>query len=154
MAPAKRYASKHAKATQRHRLGTQERHERQPRQAQHDIEALRHALDDLGVPDNLVIAIAGRLRAQKKWLGKLCGLMFPTLFGCLNAYELSRTRGWDKHVPARLLGALPKRSWLQRLRTRGQDILAPRWRHIASMRAATRSRWQGTWGLDDAVFRT
>jgi hypothetical protein len=56
------------------------------------------------------------LRAQKKLLGKIFALMFPTLFGCINAYELTRTRGWDKNLPSRILGALPKRSWLKRLR--------------------------------------
>ena len=79
--------------------------------------------------------------------------MFPTLFGCLNANELTRTRGWDKHLPSRILGALPKRSWLKRLRKLGQDILVSLWRHIESMSAATRSRWQWAWILDDSVFR-
>ena len=123
MAPAKRYARKHAKAKKRQRLNAQERHEHQQRQAQRDIEALHQALHDLGLPDNLVTEIEGRLRAQKKWLGKIFGLMFPTLFGCINAYELTRTRGWDKNLPSRMLGALPKRSWLKRLRKLGHDVL-------------------------------
>jgi hypothetical protein len=69
--------------------------------------------------------IRARLRAQKKLLGKIVGLMFPTLFGCIHASELSRTRGGDKNLPARLLGALPKRSWLKRLRRLGVDVLVP-----------------------------
>ena len=153
MAPAKRYARKHAKAKKRQRLNAQERHEHQQRQAQRDIEALHQALHDLGLPDNLVTEIEGRLRAQKKWLGKIFGLMFPTLFGCINAYELTRTRGWDKNLPSRMLGALPKRSWLKRLRKLGHDVLGSLWRHIEAMSEATRSRWQWTWVLDDSVFR-
>ena len=78
------------------------------KQAQRDIEALHHALHDLGVSDNLITEIKGRLRAQKKLLSTIFGLMFPTLLGCIHAYELTRTRGWDKHLPFRLLGALPK----------------------------------------------
>jgi len=153
MAPAKRYARKHAKAKKRQRLKAQERHEHQQRQAQRDIEALHQALHDLGLPDNLVTEIAGRLRAQKKWLGKIFGRMFPTLFGCINASELTRTRGWDKNLPSRLLGALPQRSWLKRLRKLGHDVLGSLWRHIEAMSEATRSRWQWPWVLDDAVCR-
>ena len=153
MSPAKRYARKQAQAITRRRLHAKERHERQQRQAQRDIAALHQALQDLGLPDNLVTEIEGRLRAQKKLLGKIFGLMFPTLFGCGSAYELPRTRGWDKNLPSRILGALPKRSWLKRLRKLGQDVLASLWRHIESMSAATRSRWQWTWVLDDSVFR-
>ena len=153
MSPAKRYARKQAQAITRRRLHAKERHERQQRQAQRDIAALHQALQDLGLPDNLVTEIEGRLRAQKKLLGKIFGLMFPTLFGCGSAYELPRTRGWDKNLPSRILGALPKRSWLKRLRKLGQDVLASLWRHIESMSDATRSRWQWTWVLDDSVFR-
>jgi hypothetical protein len=153
MSPAKRYAKKHAKAITRRRLNAKERHERQQQQAQRDIEALHQALQDLGLPENLVAEIEGRLRTQNKLLGKIFGLMFPTLSDCINAYELTRTRGWDKNLPSRLLGALPKRSWLKRLRKLGQDILGPLWRHIESMSEATRSRWQWTWVLDDSVFR-
>jgi DDE superfamily endonuclease len=153
MSPAKRYAKKQVKAITRRRLNAKERHERQQRQAQRDIEALHQALYDLGLPDDLVTEIEGRLRAQQKLLGKIFGLMFPTLFGCINTYELTRTRGWDKNLPSRILGALPQRSWLKRLRKLGQDILVSLWRHIASMSAATRSRWQWSWVLDDSVFR-
>ena len=80
--------------------------------------------------------------------------MFPTMFGCVNAFELTRARGWDKNVPSRMLGALPKRSWLKRLRKLGQDVLGSLWRHVEAMSAATRSRWQWTWALDDSVLRT
>ena len=150
---ARQDAKKQHKALNRRRRNAQERQQRQQRQAQRDIEALRHALDDLGFPDNLVIEIAGRLRAQKKLRGTIFGLMFPTLFGCRSAYALSCVRGWDKPLPSHLLSALPKRSWLTRLRTRAQDILVPLWRRVESMRPATQSRWQWTWVWDDAVLR-
>jgi hypothetical protein len=79
--------------------------------------------------------------------------MFPTLFGCRSAYELTCVRGWDKNMPSRLLSALPKRSWLKRLRKLALDVLTPLWRHVESMSQATRSRWQWTWVWDDSVFR-
>jgi hypothetical protein len=153
MSPAKRYASKQAKAIKRRRLNARERHERRQREAQRAIDALHQGLHALGLPNDLVAEIEGRLRMQKKLLGKIFGLMFPTLFGCVTAYELTRTRGWDKNLPSRLLGALPKRSWLKRLRKLGHDVLGTLWRHIVSMSEATRSRWQWTWVLDDSVFR-
>jgi hypothetical protein len=153
MALSKRYVKKHAKAKHRQRLNAHARHQRQQQHAQRDINALHQALHDLGLPGNLVLEIEGRLKAQKKLLGKLFGLMFPTLFGCTSAYELTRVRGWDKNLPSRLLGALPKRSWLKRLRKLGHDILSPLWRHVESMSAATRSRWQWSWVWDDSVFR-
>ena len=85
MTPRRRYAKKQTKAINRRRLTAQERHQRQPRQAQRDIEALHQALNDLGLPDNLAIEIEGRLRAHKKLRGTLFGLMFPPLFGCRSA---------------------------------------------------------------------
>ena len=153
MTPTRQYARKQAKAIKRRRLNAKERHERQQRQAQRDIEALHQALTQLGLPDHLVLEIEGRLKAQKKLLGKIFGLMFPTLFGATSTYELTRVRGWDKNLPSRILEALPKRSWLKRLRKLGQDILVPLWRHTESMSAATQSRWQWSWVWDDTVFR-
>src|SRR2546421_1277746 len=153
MSRTKRYVKKHAKAINRRRLHAKARHEQQQRQAQRDIDALHQALYDVGLPDDLVLEIEGRLRTQKKLLGKIFGLMFPTLFGCRSAHELTRTRGWDKNMPSRLLAALPKRSWLKRLRQLGHDILSALWRHSESKSAATCSRWQWTWVWDDTVFR-
>jgi hypothetical protein len=65
---------------------------------------------------------------------------------------LCRVRGWDKHWPSRLLSALPKRSWLKRLRRLGLEVLVPLWRHVETKSAATQSRWQWTWATDDSVF--
>jgi len=119
MSPRKRDAKQQAKTRQRRRLKAQERLERDRRQAQHAAEALEQALDDLGLPADLVAEIEGRLRSQQKLLGKIVGVMFPALFGCRTNSELCRVRGWDKNLPSRLLRALPKRSWLKRLRRLG-----------------------------------
>jgi hypothetical protein len=52
-----------------------------------------------------------------------------------------------------MLGALPKLSWITRLRRLGLEVLVPLWRHAASKSEATRSRWQWTWVGDDSVFK-
>ena len=152
MSPIKRYAKKHAKARQHRRLKAHERLERDQRQAQRAAEALHHALEELGLPADLVVEIEGRLHSQHKLLGKIVGVMFPALFGCRTPSELCRVRGWDKHWPSRLLGALPKRSWLKRLRRLGLEVLEPVWRHVHDKSPATQSRWQWTWVWDDSVF--
>src|SRR5712692_824232 len=152
MAPSKRYAKKQAKARQRRRLQVHERLERDRRQAQQAAEALHQALEDLGLPANLVGEIEGRLRSQHTLLGKMVGVMFPALFGCRTPSELCRVRGWDKQWPSRILGALPKRSWLKRLRRLALEVLEPIWRHVAHKSPATQSRWQWTWIWDDSVF--
>ena len=69
MTPTRQYAKKQAKAIKRRRLNAKERHERQQKQAQRDIEALHQALLDLGMPDDLILEIEGRLRSQKKTAG-------------------------------------------------------------------------------------
>jgi hypothetical protein len=153
MSLAPRHSKKHAKARQRRRLKAQERLERDRRQAQQVAEALQQALDALGLPEDLVTEIVGRLRSQQQLLGKIVGMMCPLLFGCRTNTELCRVRGWDKNLPSRLLSALPKRSWLKRLRRLGLEVLGPLWRHAASKSAATRSRWQWTWVVDDSVFK-
>ena len=153
MSPSTRSMKKHAKARRRRYRTAQERLAHDRRQAQRAAEALQQALDELGLPENLVAEIEGRLRSQQKLLSKIVGVMFPPLFGCRTNTELCRVRGWDKNLPARLLGALPKRSWIKRLRRLGLEVLEPLWRHAASASAATRSRWQWTWVADDSVFK-
>jgi len=69
MSPTTRYIKKHAKARQRRRRTAQERLARDRRQAQHATEALQQALDELGLPEDLVTEIEGRLRSQHKLLG-------------------------------------------------------------------------------------
>ncbi len=153
MIPSTRDAKKYTKARKRRYLKAQERLERDRRQAQHAATVLAQALQDVGLPAHLVAEIEGRLRSQKKLLGKIVGVMCPPLFGCRTNTELCRVRGWDKHLPSRVLGALPKRSWIKRLRRLGVDVLVPLWRHAASKSEATRSRWQWTWVGDDSVFK-
>jgi hypothetical protein len=148
-----RHAKQHAKARQRRRFTAQERLARDRRQAQQAAQALEQTLKDLGLPENLVAEIEGRLRKQQQLLGKIVGLMCPPLFGCRTNSELCRVRGWDKNLPSCLLGALPKRSWLKRLQRLGVEVLVPLWRYAASASAATRSRWQWTWVGDDSVFK-
>ena len=55
MSPRTRNAKQQIKARQRRRLHAQERLARDRRQAQHAAEALQQALDDLGLPEDLVI---------------------------------------------------------------------------------------------------
>jgi DDE superfamily endonuclease len=153
MAPMKRYAKKQAKAIPRRRLNVQQRLRQQRAQAQRYIEAIHPALADLGVPDTLVAEIKGRLQTQPQLLGKIVGIMFPTLFGCRQGHELTRVRGWHKNIPTRLWGALPKRSGLKRLRRLALEILISLWRHIHNQSASTQSRWQWRWVVDDSVFR-
>src|SRR2546425_545276 len=71
MSPAKRYAKKQAKASQRRRRHAQERLDRDRRQAQQAAEALHQALEELGLPDTLGSEIEGRLESQQKLLGKI-----------------------------------------------------------------------------------
>jgi hypothetical protein len=153
MSPSKRSTKKHVKARRRRYRKAHERLERDRRQAQHAAEALQQALDGLGLPEDLVTEIEGRLHSQHKLLGKIVGVMCPPLFGCRTNTELCRVRGWDKNLPSRLLSALPKRSWIKRLRRLGLEVLVPLWRHAASKSEATRSRWQWTWVADDSVFK-
>jgi hypothetical protein len=149
----KRNAKQHVKARRRRCLKTHERLARDRRQAQHAATVVEQALQDLGLPENLVAEIEGRLRSQQKLLGKIVGVMCPPLFGCRTNTELCRVRGWDKNLPSRLLGALPKRSWSKRLRRLGLEVLVPLWRYATSKSEATRSRWQWTWVGDDSVFK-
>jgi hypothetical protein len=70
MSPRTRDAKHHTNASKRRRLKAQERLARDRRQAQHAAEALQQTLDSLGLPEDLVTEIAGRLRSQHKLLGK------------------------------------------------------------------------------------
>ena len=65
MSLATRYAKKQAKNRRRRRRTAQERLARDRRQAQHAAEALQQALNDLGLPEDLVTEIEGRLRSPQ-----------------------------------------------------------------------------------------
>jgi hypothetical protein len=97
-------SKRQAKARQRRRRAAAERLQRDQAQAQRAIEALEQALHDLGLPENLVKELEGRLRRQQRLLGKIFGVMFPSLFGCRTPFELARVRGWDKNLVRRESG--------------------------------------------------
>jgi hypothetical protein len=94
-----------------------------------------------------------RLKTVGKLWGNIFGMMCPTRFGCHTADELTRVRGWDKHLPAKVLGALPKRTWVQPWPRRSQDFLVRLWHHVEAKSPATRRRWPWTWVGDDRVFK-
>ena len=73
MSPRIRDAQKYAKARRRRYRKAHERLERDRRQAQQAAEALQQALNDLGLPEDLVTEIEGRLRSQKSSWGKSSG---------------------------------------------------------------------------------
>src|SRR6266849_2124350 len=152
MSLSKRYANKQAKASTRRRPSAPARLQRDRRQAQRAAEARHQALEAWGLPETRVTEIAGRLRRHHQRLGTMVGRRFPALCGCRTPSALCRGRGWDTHGPARLRGALPKRSWLKRLRRLSQEVLEPIWRPVAHTSPATQSRWQWTWVWDDAGF--
>ena len=77
--------------------------------------------------------------------------MFSALFGAAPLGVVSGAR-LGQELASRLLSALPKRSWLKRLRRLGLAVLVPLWRQVATKSAATQSRWQWTWATDDSVF--
>jgi len=104
MSPSKRSTKKHAKARRRRYRTAHERLARDRRQAQHAAEVLQQALNDLGLPEDLVTEIEGRLHSQHKLLGKIVGVMCPPLFGCRTNAELCRVRGWDKNLVRRESG--------------------------------------------------
>ena len=89
MSPRTRSTKKQAKARTRRYLTAQERLARDRRQAQQAAEALQQALEDLGLPENLVAEIEGRLRSQQKLLSKIVGVMFPPLFGCRTKWSFN-----------------------------------------------------------------
>lgn len=153
MATMTRAQRREANAKQRHLRKYRERLQHEQRRAQRYLQALEQALVDLGLPETLVAEVEWQLQAQVKLLGKIFGMLFPTLFGCRTAYELTQVRVWDKNLPGRLLGALPKQKWRRQLQQRGQALLIRLWQQVADKSPATQSRWQWTWVADDSVFK-
>ena len=86
----------HAKARRCRYRTAQERLARDRRQAQQAAQALQQTLEDLGLPEDLVTEIAGRLRGQQKLLDKMVGMMCPPLFGCHTNTGLCRVWGWGR----------------------------------------------------------
>jgi hypothetical protein len=140
-------------AQQRRLQKYRERLQREHARAQRHLQAVEQALVDVGVAETVVEEVQWRLKAVKKRLGQIFGRMFPTVFACRTHHERARVRGWDKNLPARILGALPKRKWLRPWQPRGQDLLVTRWRAVMDQSPATRSRWPWTWVGDDRVCK-
>jgi hypothetical protein len=153
MAPMTRAQRRAYHAKQRRSQKYRERLQREHARAQRHLQALEQALVDVGVAKTVVEEVQWRLKAVRKLLGKIFGLMCPTVFGCCTYHELTRVRNWDKNMPSQILGALPKRKWLRQLQHRGQDLLATLWLQVEDKSPATRSRWPWTWVGDDSVFK-
>jgi len=128
--------------------------QREQARAQRHLQGLEQALEELGLPEAIVEELQWKLKAQAKLLGKIFGLMVPTLFGCRTTAERARVRVWDKNLPGKLLGALPKRQWVKHLQRVGREVLVTLWRQVEEKSPATRRRWPWTWVADDRVFKT
>jgi hypothetical protein len=138
----------------RHRLERGRAHlQREQTRAQRYLRALEQAMVDLGLPEVLAADLEWRLKTLGKLLGNIFGLMFPTWFGCQSIAELTRVRRWDKNLPGKLLGALPKRKWVRRVQRVGQELLVQLWQQVAAKSPATRRRWPWTWVGDDRIFK-
>jgi hypothetical protein len=131
-----------------------ERLQREPARAQRHLQALEHALVDVGVAETVAEEVQWRLKAVRTRLGQIVGLLCPTVFGGRTHHERPRVRAWDKNLPARLVGALPQQQWLRQVPHRGPDRLVTRWRAVVDNSPATRRRWPWTWVGDDRVFTT
>src|SRR5499427_9523169 len=86
MSPRIRDTKHHAKAQQRRRRTAQERLARDRRQAQHAAEALQHALDDLGLPEDLITG------SRTRWLRIMFWDFSPA--GCCQM-DTSFRLGWS-----------------------------------------------------------
>ena len=71
MNKTRQYHKRHAKAIQHRRRTTAQRLQRDRAQAQRVAKVLEQALDDLGLPEDLVTELEGRLRSQQKGIVKL-----------------------------------------------------------------------------------
>ena len=153
MAPMTR-AQRREDRAQHHRLQQSRAHlQREQARAPRHLQALDQALGDVGVAETVAAEVQWRLKAVRKLLGKILGLRCPTVFGGRTHHELTRVRAWDKNLPSRILGALPRQKWRRQLQHRGQDLLVTLWHAAVDKSPATRSRWQWTWVGDDRVFK-
>lgn len=146
-------SKKQLKIKQRRRKRRKWRLQEQQRQAQRCMRAIEQAVRELGLEQTLAHSLERKFKAGHKLMSKIFGVMFPVFFGCETYSELCKVMGWDKNMPGRIFGAMPKRKWIEKLRKLGQDILDPLWARVEKMSEATRSRWQWTWVLDSTVFR-
>jgi transcription initiation factor TFIIIB Brf1 subunit/transcription initiation factor TFIIB len=69
---------KRAQQAKQRRLQQQrERLQREQARAQRALQALEHAMQELGLPETVAEDVQWRLQAQQKLLGKIVGMMFP-----------------------------------------------------------------------------
>lgn len=153
MAPMTRAQRREYHAKPRHLRKYHARLQREHARAQRHLQAMEQALVDVGGAKTVVDEVQWRLKAVRTLLGKIFGLMCPTVFGGRTHHELTRVRAWDKNLPARLLGALPQQKWLRQLQHRGQDLVVALWHAVVDKSPATCSRWPWTWVGDDRVFK-
>ena len=154
MAPMTRAQRRADHAKPRRLQQDRERLQREHARAQRHLQALEHALVDVGVAETRAEAVQWRLKTVRTLRGQICGLMCPTVFGCRTHHELTRVRAWDQHLPARLLGALPRQQWRRQVPHRGQDRWVTRWHAVVDNSPAPRSRWPWTWVGADRVVKT
>ena len=64
-------------AKQRRLQQARERLRREQARAQHHLQALEQALQELGLPETVADDVQWRLHAQQKLLGKVFAMMFP-----------------------------------------------------------------------------
>jgi hypothetical protein len=119
MAILTRAQRREERAKKRHLQKYRERLQQEQARAQRFLEGLEQAMVDLGLPETLAVEGERRLKTHATLLGKIVGLMFPSVFGCRTSYELTRMRVWDKNLPSQRLGALPKQKWVRQLPTPG-----------------------------------
>jgi hypothetical protein len=154
MTPSRRYRTRQQNATARRLQQATARLQREPARAPRELQALAQAIRAWGLPATVVEAVAGRWQAPGTRLSQILGVLFPPRVGWRPADERSRVRGGDQHGPTRLLGAWPKRTWVQRWQPLGRGRLGRWWRPVEDHSPATRSRWPWTWGRDDRVVKT
>ena len=154
MAPMTRAQRREYYAKQRRLQKYRERLQREQARAQRSLQALEQALVDLGLPETVAAEVQWRLKTVGKLLGKIFGLMFPTLFGCRTYHELTPGAGLGQE-PARSASWVPcpSRSGCGSCSTAGRTSWPTLWRHVEDKSPATRSRWQWTWVGDDSVFK-
>src|SRR6266403_752478 len=153
MAPMTRAHRREYHAKHRRLQQSRDRLQLEHARAQRHLQALEPALVAVGVAETVAEEVQWRLKAVRTLLGQIVGLMFPTVLGCRTHHELTRVRAWDKNLPARILGALPKQQWLRPWPHRGQDLLVALWHAVVDKSPATRRRWPWTWVGDDRVFK-
>jgi hypothetical protein len=64
-------------AKQRCLQKARQRLQREQARAQHHLQALEQAVQELGLPETVAEEVQWRLQAQQQLLGKIVGLMFP-----------------------------------------------------------------------------